>query len=70
MYATVADVAHSTELLTTGAAAKVLGVSDETLRRWVDAEKIRHVKLPSGQLRFRRSDLLAVLEPVEPKAAS
>lgn len=52
--------------LTTPKAAEVLGVSDETLRRWADERKIRHVRLPSGQLRFRRSDLDAALTPVEP----
>lgn len=53
-------------LLRTSEAATVLGVSHETLRRWVADGKIRHVKLPSGQMRFRRSDLLDVLTPVEP----
>ncbi len=54
------------DLLTTTGAAAVLGVSDETVRRWADAQLIRHVRLPSGQLRFRRVDLEAVLTPVEP----
>ena len=53
-------------LLSTSAAAKRLDVSDETLRRWADERKIRHVRLPSGQLRFRPEDLDAVLSPVEP----
>lgn len=57
-----------TDLLTTSAAAAVLGVSDETVRRWADERKIRHVRLPSGHLRFRRPDLDAVLAPVEPDA--
>lgn len=52
--------------LTTSAAAALLGVSDETVRRWADEKKIRHVRLPSGQLRFLRTDVLAVLTPVEP----
>jgi excisionase family DNA binding protein len=59
-----------TDLLTTSGAAAVLGVSDETVRRWADERKIRHVRLPSGHLRFRRSDLDAVLEPVEPTEAA
>lgn len=54
------------EILTTSGAAAVLGVSDETVRRWADQKLIRHILLPSGQLRFRRSDLDAVLVPVEP----
>ena len=56
------------EYLTTGEAADVLGVSDETLRRWADDRKVRHVRLPSGHLRFIRSDLDAVLAPVEAAA--
>lgn len=59
-------MADSPPLLTTSAAADFLGVSDETLRRWADDKKIRHVRLPSGQLRFRPDDLLEVLTPVEP----
>lgn len=58
------------EYLTTGEAAAVLGVSDETLRRWADDRKVRHVRLPSGQLRFIRADLDAVLQPVETAAAT
>lgn len=57
------------DLLTTGQAAAVLGVSDETVRRWADGRRLRHVRLPSGQLRFRRSDIDAALAPVEPDAA-
>jgi len=55
------------DLLTTGQAAKRLGVSDETVRRWADDRRLRHVRLPSGQLRFRPSDLDEVLVPVEPE---
>ena len=57
-------------LLRTSEAASVLGVSDETLRRWAADGRIRHIKLPSGQVRFRRADLLAVLTPVEPDEAT
>ena len=45
------------DLLTTLEAAEYLGISDETLRRWAKAEKVRHVVLPSGHRRFRRVDL-------------
>jgi len=58
------------ELLLTSAAAAYLGISDETLRRWAEDKKIRHVRLPSGQLRFRREDLADVLTPVEPETAA
>ena len=56
-------------LLTTSQAALILHVSDETVRRWAEEKRIRHLRLPSGQLRFRPSDLAEVLTPVEPKAA-
>lgn len=56
----------SPQLLTTSAAAQFLGVSEETIRRWADDKRIRHIRLPSGQLRFRVSDLDEVLTPVEP----
>ena len=56
--------------MSTGAAAALLGVSDETLRRWAEKGQIRHIKLPSGRLRFRRADLEAALTPVEPQEAA
>lgn len=48
-------------------AADRLGVTRETVRRWALAGKIRHVRLPSGTLRFRSGDVDAILTPVEPK---
>lgn len=57
-------------LLGTKAAAAVVGVSEETLRRWAKTKKIRHVELPSGHLRFRLADLHEVLEPCEPDQAA
>ena len=51
--------------LTTSEAAVVCGVSDKSIRRWVDEGKLRHVRLPSGQLRFSEADLEAVLTPIE-----
>lgn len=63
------------DLLTTGEAAayltgRGLPVSDETLRRWAEGSKVRHVKTPSGRLRFARADLDAILSPVEPTEAT
>lgn len=57
------------DLLTTSVAAKLLGVSDDALRRWVEQRKIRHIRLPSGQIRFQRADIEAILDPVEIDAA-
>lgn len=55
--------------LTTGEAAAILDVSDETLRRWVEEGKIRHLRMPSGRLRFRPEDLDEFLKPIEPTEA-
>lgn len=52
-----APAATGSELLTTGEAAARLGVSTNTLRRWADDRRIRHVRMPSGRLRFRPSDV-------------
>ena len=49
----------------TAAAARLLGVSSDTLRRWARAGKVRHVLLPSGRMRFYAEDIEALLEPVE-----
>lgn len=43
-----------------------LSVSDETMRRWAVAGRVRHVKLPNRQVRFTEDDLDAVLVTVEP----
>lgn len=40
-----------------GEAAKELGISVKTLRRWADAEKIRSERSPSGHRRFYLSDI-------------
>lgn len=56
------------ELLSPAKAGKVIGKSDETMRRWAEAKRIRHVRLPSGRIMFRRSDLDDVYEVVEPEA--
>jgi excisionase family DNA binding protein len=57
-------------MLTSGQAAEIVGVTDETIRRWAEDGKVRHVRLPSGRLRFHRADIDALLEPVEPAEAA
>jgi excisionase family DNA binding protein len=56
-------------MLSTGEAAAILEVSGETLRRWAEAGRITHIRMPSGQLRFRPEDLAAILEPIQPEAS-
>lgn len=58
------------DLLTPAQAGEVLGVSDETMRRWAKEKRVRHVRLPNGQVRFRREHLEDVLRPVEPEDAA
>lgn len=59
---------EDSDQLTTSEAAAYVGVSPDTLRRWANAKQIRHVRLPSGQLRFQRGDLDGFLKPVEASA--
>jgi excisionase family DNA binding protein len=58
----------SEALLSTSEAADLLGVSRETIRRWALARKVTHIRLPSGQLRFRLEDIQDALEPIPPAA--
>lgn len=47
----------STMTLSIGDAAKELGISVKTLRRWADANKIRFERSPSGHRRFYLADI-------------
>ncbi|MEV0247178.1 TOBE domain-containing protein [Nocardia sp. NPDC050712] len=42
-------------------AAALLGVSDDTLRRWIDQGRLEEVKLDNGRKGVRGEDLVAVL---------
>lgn len=46
-----------------GDAAKHVGLSPATLRRYVESGHLAAVRLPSGRLRFRTSDLDSLLTP-------
>ena len=50
------------QLLTVAQAASLLNVSEKTIRRWVSAEKVPYVKLPSGGLRIPQGPLFASLQ--------
>jgi excisionase family DNA binding protein len=45
------------ELLTVTEAAKELGVSPNTLRKWADTGVIATIRLPSGYRRFEPSEV-------------
>lgn len=62
-------MAQSEALLTAPQVAEMLGVSAETVRTWVKAGKLTHIKLPSGAPRFRRVDIEAILNPPAPAEA-
>jgi predicted site-specific integrase-resolvase len=50
-------------LLRISEAAKLCHVSADTLRRWSDQGRVAVIVLPSGQRRYRRSDVLAIIAP-------
>jgi excisionase family DNA binding protein len=56
------QTASRPQLLTVAQAASLLNVSEKTIRRWVDDEKVPHVRLPSGQIRMPLAALLASLQ--------
>lgn len=58
------------DLLTPEQAGEIVGFHGATMRRWAVAGKVRHVRLPSGKIRFRREDLADVFEIVEPETAA
>ena len=47
-------------LMQVRAAARGLGVHENTLRRWEDRGLIKAVRLPSGVRRFREEDIAAL----------
>ncbi len=54
-------IAAPPQLLTVAQAASLLNVSDRTIRRWIEAEKIPYLELPSGGYRIPQGALLASL---------
>lgn len=49
------------KLLTVAQAASLLAVSEKTVRRWIDDERIPYLKLPGGSYRIPQGALLASL---------
>lgn len=49
-------------LLPIGETARALGVSLDTIRRWERDGKITGIRTPSGQRRFRHSEITRLLE--------
>ena len=53
--------------LTASQAARHLGVSISTLRRWSDAGHVQAYRTPGGQRRFSVEELDAFLESLRPR---
>jgi hypothetical protein len=51
------------ELLSLPRMAQECGVTERTIRNWVAAGKLPVVVLPSGQMKVRRVDLDALMQP-------
>lgn len=55
------QTAAAPKLVTVAQAASLLAVSEKTVRRWIDDERIPYLKLPSGGYRIPQGALLASL---------
>jgi len=55
------QTAASVQLLTVAQAADLLRVSEKTMRRWIDADRVPYLRLPSGGYRIPQGALLASL---------
>jgi excisionase family DNA binding protein len=55
---------------TSSQAARYLGVSLATIRRWTDAGHIRCYRTPGGQRRFSRDQLDSFIASLQPADAS
>jgi excisionase family DNA binding protein len=48
--------------INTVAACLHLGISTATIRRWIKAGRVKPRRTPTGEYRFRRSDLNSLLD--------
>ena len=68
----VHDMQHDVDddwLSSSAAAALLPATSAPTLLRWAKSGKVEAMRLPSGRYLFRRSAILALLEPVSPEGS-
>lgn len=56
------------DYVTPGQAAAALGVTRDTIRRYVDAGKLDAIKTPGGQRRINADSLRAATDPTHDKA--
>lgn len=55
---------ETSQYLTTAEVARLLGVTETTVKRWADARRIPYVRTPGGHRRFRRQDVLAFIQAI------
>jgi excisionase family DNA binding protein len=55
-------ISESEPWVNTAAACKHLSISAPTIRRWIKAGRLKPKRTPTGELRFRRSELDALLD--------
>jgi excisionase family DNA binding protein len=55
------QTAAAPKLLTVAQAASLLAVSEKSVRRWIDDERIPYLRLPGGGYRIPQGALLASL---------
>lgn len=58
------------QLISAGEAAKLVGVSPDTLRRWAKSGRVRHVVTPSRRILFDPVDIEAMYTTVDPDCES
>lgn len=58
-----------TDYILPGEAADLLGVTRDTIRRYVDQGLLEGIKTPGGQRRIDRQSIQQILTPDTPKAA-
>ena len=57
------------QLISAGEAAKLVGVSPDTLRRWAKSGRVRHVVTPSRRILFDPADIAAMYTTVDPESS-
>lgn len=62
-------MSETTDLLTAGEVADLLRVSSATVYRWADDHTLSALKI-GGVVRFRRSEVMALLAPNDPAGAA
>jgi excisionase family DNA binding protein len=55
------EIAAPPQLLTVAQAASLLRVSANTIRRWIEADRVPYLRLPTGGCRIPQDALLASL---------